>query len=124
MCILFIYLFVLHLMWITTPSKTYSASYPRQRRVQGRERGGHGGPAPPIFRRYLFILNSSEELQTLLFQVELVINNALLTCVYSNTIKTCLTLNHLLFDRQLLYSSNTTSVGVRNIAILSSTAGK
>ena len=124
MCILFIYLFVLHLMWITTPSKTYSTSYPRQRRVQGRERGGHGGPAPPILRRYLFILNSSEELRTLLFQVELVINNALLTCVYSNTIKTCLTLNHLLFDRQLLYSSNTTSVGVRNIAILSSNAGK
>ena len=47
-----------------------------------------------------------------------------LTYVYSNTIKTCLTPNHLLFDRQLLYFSNTTSTVVRNLTVLSSTADK
>ena len=44
-----------------------------------------------------------------LFVVKLIINNAPLTYVYPNTIKTCLTPNHLLLDRQLLYSSNTAS---------------
>ena len=41
-------------------------------------------------------------------EVELIFNNALLTYVYPNTIGTCLTPNHLLLGRQLLYSSNTT----------------
>ena len=45
----------------------------------------------------------------MLFEAELIINNAPLTYVYPNTIETCLTLNHLLFDRQLLYSTNKTS---------------
>ena len=45
----------------------------------------------------------------LLFEAELIINNAPLTYVYPNTIETCLTFNHLLFDRQLLYSTNKTS---------------
>ena len=42
--------------------------------------------------------------------------------IYPNTIKTCLTLNHLLFGRHLLYYSNTTSTVVRNLTILSSTS--
>ena len=33
----------------------------------------------------------------MLFEAELIINNATLTYVYLNTIKTCLTPNHLLF---------------------------
>ena len=60
----------------------------------------------------------------MLIEVRLVINNAHLTYVYPNTIKTCLTLNHLLFGRQLLYYSNTTQHVVRNLTILSSTTDK
>ena len=40
-----------------------------------------------------------EEIQTVLFEVELIINNAPLTYVYPNTIETCLIPNHLLFGR-------------------------
>ena len=58
--------------------------------------------------------NHFEELQTMLFEVELIINNAPLTYIYPNTIETCLTPNHLLFGRQLLYSSNTTSNRISN----------
>ena len=71
-----------------------------------------------------FFCNHFEELQTVLFEVELIINNAPLTYVYPNTIETCLTPNHLLFGRQLLYSSNTTSTVVRNLTVLSSTTDK
>ena len=71
-----------------------------------------------------FFCNRFEELQTVLFEVELIINNAPLTYVYPNTIKTCLTPNHLLFGRQLFYSSNTTSTVVRNLTALSSTTDK
>ena len=39
-----------------------------------------------------------EELQTMLFQVELIINNAPLTYVYPNTVETCLTPNYLLLS--------------------------
>ena len=60
----------------------------------------------------------------MLFEVELIINNAPLTYVYPNTIETCLTPTHLLFGRQLLYSSNTTSTVVRNLTVLSSTTNK
>ena len=60
----------------------------------------------------------------MLFEVKLIINNALLTYVYPNTIETCLTPNHLLFDRKLLYSSNIRSTVVRNLTFLSSTADK
>ena len=38
--------------------------------------------------------------------------------------ETCFTPNHLLFGRQLLYSTNTTSTVVRNLDILSSTSDK
>ena len=79
-----------------------------------------GTPIPP---RPIFC-NHFEELQTVLFEVELIINNAPLTYVYPNTIETCLTPNHLLFGRQLLYSSNTTSTVVRNLTVLSSTTDK
>ena len=64
------------------------------------------------------------KLQTVLFEAELIINNAPLTYVYPNTIETCLTPTHLLFGRQLLYSSNTTSTVVRNLTVLSSTTDK
>ena len=73
----------------------------------------------PIFCNHLFFFcNHFEEL-------ELIINYAPLTYVYPNTIETCLlTPNHLLFGRQLLYSSNTTSTVVRNLTVFSSTTDK
>ena len=61
---------------------------------------------------------------TVLFEVELIISNASLTYIYPNTIEICLTHNHLLFGRQLLYSSNTTSTVARNLTVLSSTTAK
>ena len=69
----------------------------------------------------LFFCNHFEELQTVSFEVELMINNLPLVYVYSNIIETCLTPNHLLFGRQLLYSSNTTSTAVGNLTVFSST---
>ena len=85
--------------------------------------GWRGGRAPPYFynRLFFFFCSHFEELQTVLFEVELIINNAPLTYVYPNTIEACLTPNHLLFGRQLLYSSNTTSTVVRNLTVPSST---
>ena len=74
--------------------------------------------ALPIF------CNHFEELQTVLFEVELVINNAPLTYVYPNTVETCLRPTHLFFDRELLYSSNTTSTVIRNLTVNSSTTDK
>ena len=48
---------------------------------------------PPFFVcNHLFFCNYFEELQTALIEVKLIINNASLTYVYPNTIKTCLTL--------------------------------
>ena len=81
---------------------------------------------PPIFCNHLlfFFCNHFEALQTVLFEVQLIINNTPLTYVYPNTIETCLTPNHLLFGRQLLYSSNTTSTVVRNLTVISSTTDK
>ena len=46
--------------------------------------------------------------------VELIIKNATLTYVYPNIIETCSIPNHLLFGRQLLYSSNATSTDTIN----------
>ena len=84
--------------------------------------GGAGGCAPsPFFSNHLFFSNHFKELQTVLFEVELIISNAPLTYVYPNTIETCLKPNHLFFGRQLLHSSNTTSTVVRNLTVLSST---
>ena len=62
-------------------------------------RGAGGTPPPP------YLCNHFEELQTKLFQTELIINNAPLIYV--------LTPNYLLFGRQL--SSNTTSTVTANL---------
>ena len=92
--------------------------------------GGGAGEAPPLFLQSLvffccfFFCSHFEELQTVSFEVELIINNAPLTYIYPNTIETCLTPNHLLFSRQLLYSSNTTSTVVRNLTVPPSTTDK
>ena len=51
--------------------------------------------------RGCFFCNHFEELQTVLFEVQLIVNNKTLTYVYPNTIKTCFTPNHLIFDRHL-----------------------
>ena len=48
---------------------------------------------------FFFFCNHFEELQTVLFQAELINNDIPLTYVYPNTIDTCLTPNHLLFGR-------------------------
>ena len=83
------------------------------------------GCAPPFLQSLAFFFcNHFKALQTVLFEVELIINNAPLTYVYPNTIETCLTPNHLLFGRQLLYSPNTTSTVVRNLTIISSPIDK
>ena len=68
--------------------------------------------------------NHSEELKTVLIEVKLIINNAPLTYVYPNTIKTYLTLNHLLFGRLLLHCFNTISTVVWNLTVLSSATNK
>ena len=91
---------------------------------RGRFKGGTGGARPPspfFFNHLLFFGNHFEELQTVLFEVELIIDNKPLTYVYPNTIETP---NHLLFGRQLLHSSNTASTVVRDLTVLSSTTDK
>ena len=45
--------------------------------------------APFLFFTITFFCNQFEELQTVLFEVELIINNAPLTYVYADTIKIC-----------------------------------
>ena len=87
-----------------------------------RKRGAQGGAGGT--RSLLIFCNHFEELETVLFEVELIINNAPLIYVYPNTIETCLTPNHLLFGRQLLYSSNTTSTVATNLTVLSSITDK
>ena len=67
---------------------------------------GHGWCAVPIF------CNHFAELEIVLFEVELIINNAPLKYVYPNTKETCLSSNDLKFDRQLLYCSNTALTAV------------
>ena len=65
---------------------------------------GEGARGLPIF------CNHFEELQTVLFVVEMIINCTVHYAVnirLPNTIEKCLALNHLLFERQLLYSPNT-----------------
>ena len=95
-----------------------------QRRIQGEARGARLPPAPFFFCNHFFFCDHFEELQTVLFEVELTINNATLTYVYPNAIKTCLTPNELLFGRQLLYSSNTKLTVVENLTVLSSSIDK
>ena len=81
--------------------------------------GGVGGGRPPFFFAITW-----KNYKLCYSEVELIINNAPLTNFYPNTIKTCLTPNHVFFDRQLLYSSNTTSTAVSNLTVLSSTTDK
>ena len=98
-----------------------------QRRIQEMARGVRAPPPPsPIFCNNLlsFFCNHFEELQTVLFKVELIIKNAPLIYAYPKTIEICLTTNHLLFARQLLYSFNTTLTVVRNLNVFSSTTDK
>ena len=96
----------------------------------GRGRTPSPLPPPSFFLQSLavvvgFFCNHFEELQTVLFEVELITNNAPLTYVYLNTIETCLTPpNHLWFGRQLLYSSNIISTVVSNLIVLSSGTDK
>ena len=71
-----------------------------------------------------FFCDQFEELHIVFIEVKLIINNAPLTYVYPNTIKTYLTPNDLLFGRQLLCYSNTTSVVIRDLTVLSSTTDK
>ena len=113
----------LHIVSVTVKGDLLSID---QRRIQERARGARAHPPPHFFffYNYLCFCNHFEELQTVLLEVELIINNIPLTYVYPNTIKTCFTTNHLLFSRQLLYSSNTTSTVVRNLTVLSSTTDK
>ena len=79
--------------------------------------------APPFLLQQLVFLHF-EELKTVLIKVKLIINNAPLTYVYPNTIKTYLTPNHSLFGGQLLWYSNTTLTVARNQTVLSSTTDK
>ena len=74
------------------------------------------GAPPFLFLQSLIFCDNFEELQTVLIEVKLIIiNNAPLTYVYPNTIKTYLTPNHLLFAR--LYF-NTTLTVVRTLTVL------
>ena len=98
-----------------------------QRQIQRVARGALAATplSSLVFAITCFFCNHFGELQTVLFGVELIINNTpSLTYVYPNTIEACLTPNHLLFGRQLLYSPNTTSTVVRNLTVLSSTTNK
>ena len=72
----------------------------------------------PFFAIICFFCNHFEELKTEFIEVKLIINNAPLAYVYPNSIKTYLTPNHLLFGRQLLCYSNTTSRAIRNLTVL------
>ena len=87
-------------------------------------RGRGRGTCLPYFLQRLIFCNHFEVPETVLFEVEMIINNTPLTCLHPNTIETCLTPNHLLFGRQLLYSSNTTSIVATNLTVLSSTTDK
>ena len=65
---------------------------------------GVRGARPPLFFLQSLVCvflfsNHFEELQSVLFEVKLIINDASLAYVYPNTIETCLTPNHLLFGR-------------------------
>ena len=91
---------------------------------RGGFRGGVEDAGPLFFATTCFFCDHIEEQNTVLIKVKLIINNAPLTYVYPNTIKTYLTPNHLLFGRQLLCYSNTTSAVIRNLTVLSSTTDK
>ena len=90
-----------------------------QRRIQ---RGSVRGARPPIFCNHKLFYDHFKELRTV--SITVIFNNAPLTCVYPNTIKTNLIPNHLLFGRQLLCYSNTISTVVRTLIVFSGTTHK
>ena len=94
-----------------------------QRRIK---RGVRWPPSPPLpfFCSNLVFFAITSKNYKLLIKVKLIINDALLKYVYPNTIIKYLTPNLLLFSRQLLCYSNTTSTVVRNLTVLSSTTDK
>ena len=57
-------------------------------------------------RAVLIFCNHFEELQNVLFEIELIINNAPLTYVYPNTIETYLTPNHLADNYYILLTQD------------------
>ena len=63
--------------------------------------GGMGEVCPLFFCNHLFFCDDFEELQTVLIEVKLIINNAPLTYVYPNTIKTFNTQIVIMLFRQL-----------------------
>ena len=67
----------------------------------GGGRGAHPS-SPSYFLQSLVFCNHFEELKTMLSEVELIINNALSTYVYLNTIEKCLAPNYLYFCIQLV----------------------
>ena len=90
---------------------------------RGGFKGGAGGTRPsPFFCNNLFFCNHFEELQNVLFEVELIINNKPLTNVYPKTIRN--THSFVICQKITIYSSNTTSTVVRNLTVLSSTTDK
>ena len=70
------------------------------------------------------VCNHFKELQTKLFEVELIINDAPLIHVYPNTFKAYSIPNHLLFGIHLLLSYNTTSTVAANPTVLSNNTDK
>ena len=62
---------------------------------RGKIKGEARAPSPPYFLQLLVFYNHFEKLQTMLFKVEPIINNAPLVYVYLNTIETCLTPDYL-----------------------------
>ena len=96
----------------------WSKINPQRRIQQGGQRALPPPLPPPFFAITCLFCDHLEKLQTVLFEAELIIINKPLIYVYPNTIETA---NHLLFGRQLLYSSNIRSAVVRNLTILSST---
>ena len=105
----------------STPHVVFVNLRGRFRRGRG---GGGGGGRRGFFAITCFFCDHFEELQTVSIEVKLIINNAPLTYVYPNTIKTYFTPDHLLFGRRLLCYSNTASTGVRNLTVLRSTIDK
>ena len=94
---------------------------------------GARAPPPPqtprtpyscFFPKTCFFCDHFKEPHTVFIEVKLIINNVLLTYVYPSTIKTYLTPNHLLFGRQLLCYSNTTSAINKNLTVLLSTTDR
>ena len=90
----------------------------------GSWREGSSSPLPLFLCNHLIFCDHFEELHIVFIEVKLIINNAPLKYIYQNSIKIYLSPNHLLFARQLLCYSNTTSAVIRNLTVLSSTTVK